>query len=108
MLNPFVNVCMEIPMRIGVDLGKIWNSKVVGFPFILFGYKNEMRFFEAGDKSPVCVCVCGRERWGGGMCVGIRLEKSERGGKDALTKKPKYLFWGRGRVGGVGRDRSSR
>ncbi|GBM25984.1 hypothetical protein AVEN_223118-1 [Araneus ventricosus] len=65
-------------MKIGVDRGRGWNSNIVGFPFILFGYKREIRFFEAGDKSPACVW----ERWGGENLCGsqtgeIRAERGE-------------------------------
>ncbi|GBM77737.1 hypothetical protein AVEN_133180-1 [Araneus ventricosus] len=44
----------ENPMIIGIDRGKVWNSNVVVFSFIPFGHKNEIPFFEEGDKSPIC------------------------------------------------------
>ncbi|GBM46123.1 hypothetical protein AVEN_139332-1 [Araneus ventricosus] len=75
-------------MKIGVDRGRGWNSNIVGFPFIPFGHKSEIRFFEAGDKPPVC--------GGGGKCVGVRLEKSGRGREGAISKKRISPVWGRG------------
>ncbi|GBM85066.1 hypothetical protein AVEN_109368-1 [Araneus ventricosus] len=82
-VKPFLEC--EVPMRSFVHVGKIWISKVVGFSFIPFEHKSEIRFFEACDKSPGW-----RERCGGGMC------ESERGGKDALSKKGKSPFRGTG------------
>ncbi|GBM91262.1 hypothetical protein AVEN_29854-1 [Araneus ventricosus] len=83
------NLQYGIPMIIGVGRRRVWNSNVVGFSFIPFGHKSEIRSFEAGDKSPVWV-----ERWGGGMCVGGRLEKS---GQGAFSKKTKILRVGEGK-----------
>ncbi|GBM35815.1 hypothetical protein AVEN_43507-1 [Araneus ventricosus] len=63
-------------MKIGVG-AKGWNSNEVGFPFSPFGDKNEIRFFEAGDKSPLC-----GGRVGEGKCVwGLRLDWRNQDGK---------------------------
>ncbi|GBM02418.1 hypothetical protein AVEN_76471-1 [Araneus ventricosus] len=68
----------DIPMKIGVDRQRYWNSNEVGYPLEWNGHKDEIRFFEPDGKSP----LYWGQRWGGGKCVGVavRLKKSERRG----------------------------
>ncbi|GBO21078.1 hypothetical protein AVEN_254520-1 [Araneus ventricosus] len=84
----------EIKMKIGADRQRCWNSNDFDIRW-KEGYKNEIRFFETGDKSPVCFGALGRE----GMC-------EIRAGGGCYRENP--LCGGSGRVDGSqsGRRRS--
>ncbi|GBO24759.1 hypothetical protein AVEN_74435-1 [Araneus ventricosus] len=74
-----------------VDRGRIRNSNIVGFPFIPFGHKSEIRSFKADDKFHI------GGLWGGGMCVGVKLEISRWGGWVRSPKSESPMCgWSRG------------